>query len=131
MNSNAASPRETPYGRIEMLPNGIICLQVQDNLHIDLDMARQMVSDVKAIQPDQTGQIRLLLIYSQNSDLTFQAQRYFASVTGFTHVAFVVSSRLQAEVGQFLIKLLQTLRSTYEFRLFYDVDTAMLWLQNP
>ena len=119
---------EASYGRIQKLPTGIIYLQVQDNLHIDLHIATQMVSDVKAMQLDR---VRLLILYSKNSDLTFQAQRCFAAATGFTHVAFVVSSRLQAEVGQFLFSILRTLKSTYEFRLFYDIDRAMAWLQNP
>ena len=119
---------EAKYGRIQQLPNGIVYLQVQDNLHVDLEIATQMVFDAKAIT--QSDQIRLLLLYSQNSDLTFQAQRYFASATGFTHVEFVVSSRLQAEVGQFLVTFLRSLKSTYEIKLFHNVDTAMAWLQN-
>ena len=124
---SAPSPHEMAYGRIEKQPDGLIHLYLHDNLNINLALAQQMVADVRAIA--QSEQIRLLLVYGKNSDISFRAQRYFATVTGFTHLAFVVSNRVQAEIGQFLVSLLQTLRSTYEFKLFYEVETALIWLR--
>jgi len=118
---------ETEYGRFLRRENGILYLYLNDDLTIDITVAQQMVSAARSL--DDSGQIRLLIVYGTNSDLTFAAQRYFATVTGFTHLAFVTHSRLQVEVGQFLTTLLRVLKSSYEFRVFYDVAAAEAWLQ--
>lgn len=120
---------ETAYGRILIYPDEIIALHLNDDLPITLTVAQQMVTDVQAQSPSDA--IHLLLLQGANSDLTFEAQRYFASVTGFARVAFVMRSRLQVEVGQFLARFLQALKTSYEFKPFYDVDAAMAWLQSP
>ncbi len=117
---------ETEYGRFVRHENSILYFYMHNDLLIDVAEAQKMVSD--ACRLDDSGQARLIVVYGRNSDLTFGAQRYFATVTGFTHLAFVTSSRLQVEVGQFLTTLLRVLKSSYEFRVFYDVATAQAWL---
>lgn len=117
---------ETPYGRIFLHENGIVYFTMQDNLSIDMADAQQMVADVRSL--DGFGQIRLIVDYGVNSDLTFKAQRYFASVTGFTHLAFITHTRVQTEIGQFLSTMLRFLKSSYEFRVFSDLAQAEAWL---
>lgn len=118
---------ESRYGRIIQHENGIVYFYMNDGLLIDVADAKQMVADTRAIA--NPGPIRLLFVYGKNGDLTFKAQRYFASVTGFSRLAFIVHTRLQAEVGQFLVILMRTLKSSYEFRMFYDESQAEAWLQ--
>lgn len=126
---NSQRPRkeiETEYGRFMRHENGILYLHMYDDLTVDVPAAQQMVSAARVL--DDSGQIRLIIVYGKNSDLTFNAQRYFSTVTGFSHLAFVTRSRLQVEVGQFLTTLLRVLKSAYEFRVFYDIASAEAWL---
>ena len=118
---------EMSYGRITKQADNLLYLFLHDQLSIDVAEAQAMVTDVRDLA--QSDQIRLLVSYGVNSDLTFGAQRYFANVTGFTHVAFVVHNRMQAEVGQFLVSMLRVFKSNYEFKLFYDVEAAENWLR--
>ena len=115
------------YGRITKQADNLLYLFLHDQLSIDVAEAQAMVTDVRDLT--QSDQIRLLVSYGVNSDLTFGAQRYFANVTGFTHLAFVVHNRMQAEVGQFLVSMLRVFKSNYEFKLFYDVEAAENWLR--
>lgn len=117
---------QTENGRFIRHQNGLLYFYMHDNLPIDIAVARQMVSDARSL--DDSGKARLMVIYGTNSDLTFGAQRYFATVTGFTHLAFVTRSRIQVEVGQLLSTVLQVLKSSYEFRVFHDVALAETWL---
>ena len=120
---------EREYGRFIRHENGILYFYMRDNLTIDATEAQQMVSDALAL--DGSGQIRLLIVFGANSDLTFNAQRYYATLTDFTHIALITQTRLQAEVGQFLVTLLRALRSSYEFRIFYEITLAEAWLLQP
>lgn len=118
---------EMSYGRITKQADGILYLFLLDNLCIDVADAQAMVADVRSLA--QSDQIRLLIVNGLNSDVTFNAQRYFAGATGYTHLAYVVRNRMQAEVGQLLISMLHMFRSTYEFKVFYKVEAAEKWLQ--
>lgn len=40
-------------------------------------------------------------------------------------------NQLQAQVGQFLVTMMRTLKSNYEFKLFYDIKQAEAWLLRP
>ena len=109
--------------------NGILCLTIHDNLSIDESQARHMVQSAKLMDP--SGQIRLLIINGENNDLSFGAQRLFASANGFSRVAFLTQSRLQAEVGRVLATMMQALKCPFEFKLFYDRKQAEAWLLRP
>ena len=118
---------ETAYGRIEKHPDDIVCLYLTDNMQVDKPLAELMVTQVRSLM--QSDQIRLMIVYGVDCDIAFSAQRYFASVTGFTHVAFVVHTNAQAQVGQFLVSIFRSFKSMYEFRLFYETKTALAWLR--
>lgn len=120
---------DTPICRFILHENGILYIYIHDNLSIDDSEARQMVRDALVIDP--SGQIRLLISIGENNDLSFAAQRTFASAAGFTRIAFITRNRLQAEVGQFLVTMMRTLKSNYEFKLFYDLSKAEAWLLRP
>lgn len=126
---NSSRAIETVTSRFIFHENGILYLYIHDDLSIDEPQARQMVETAQSIDP--SGQIRLLIVMGVNNDLTFGAQRLFASATGFTRVAFLTQNRLQAEVGQFLVIMLRTLKISYEFKLFYDLKQAETWLLRP
>ncbi len=120
---------ETQNGRFILHENGIIYFYIQDNLSIDEFIAQQMVQDARTIAP--SGQIRLIIINGSNNDISFAAQRAFASATGFKRIVFMTRNRLQAEVGQFLVTMMRALKSDYEFKLFYDIAQAEAWLLRP
>ena len=120
---------QTESGRVVLHKNGLVYFHMRDNLSIDVEVAKQMVESVRAL--DGSGQARLLFIYGHNSDLSFAAQRYFATTKDLvSRMAFVSHNRLQAEMAQFLVNLLRALRSTYEFRIFHQVADAEEWLLN-
>ncbi len=114
------------YGRIFRHPNGIIYVYMADDLSVNVEDAKQLVSDVR--QLDSSGQARLLIIQGTRNDLTFEAQYYLGKVHGATHLALVVRSKLQAEVAQFFVSLLQIFRSPYEMRVFHLLQQAEEWL---
>lgn len=120
---------ETQNGRFMLHENGIIYFYIHDNLSIDEFIAQQMVQDARAI--DLSGQIRLIIINGSNNDISFAAQRVFASATGFKRIVFMTRNRLQAEVGQFLVTMMRALKSDYEFKLFHDIGQAEAWLLRP
>lgn len=126
-NQSIEKELKTEYGRLVLHQNGIVYFHMHDNLSIDVEDARQMVESVRSL--DSSGQARLLFIYGNNSDLSFAAQRYFATTKDLvSRMAFVVQNRLQAEMAQFLVTFLRALRSTYEFRIFHEVNSAQAWL---
>lgn len=117
---------KSKYGRIVQHGNGLIYFFIQDDLSIDSDSAKEMVEIVTGL--DNSGQVRLVIVQGVNVELTFGAQRYFGSTKGFSHLALVIESRLQAEVGQFLITMMRALHSPYEIKLFHDLEQAEAWL---
>ena len=114
------------YGRLIQHENGIIYFFIHADLSITATVAQEMVTTVQAL--DNSGQIRLLIAPGTNVELTFEAQRYFGSATGFSHLALVLENRLQAEVGQFLIAMMRALRSSYEIRLFHPLSPSSCFL---
>lgn len=120
---------ETQTSRFIWHENGILYLYIHDNLSIDELVAQQMVQGALAI--DASGQIRLLIVNGSNNDISFDAQRIFASATGFKRIVFMTRNRLQAEVGQFLVTMMRALKSDYEFKLFHDIAQAEAWLLRP
>lgn len=120
---------ETANSRFVFHENSILYLYVHDNLTIDVPEAQQMVQNAQKINP--SGTIHLLIICGMNNDISFAAQRVFASATGFSRVVFMTRNQLQAQVGQFLVTMMRTLKSNYEFKLFYDIKQAEAWLLRP
>ncbi len=120
---------ETANSRFVFHENGILYLYVHDNLSIDASTAQEMVQNAQQIDP--SGTIRLLIVCGMNNDISFGAQRVFASAAGFSRVVFMTRNRLQAEVGQFLVTMMRTLKSNYEFKLFYEIEQAEAWLLRP
>lgn len=120
---------ETSTCRFILHENGILYLYIHDDLSIDGSEAQQMVHDALSIE--HSGQTRLLISIGANDELSFAAQRVFASAKGFTRVAFMTRNRLQAEVGQFLVTMMRALKSSYEFKLFYGMSDAEAWLLRP
>lgn len=114
------------YGRIFRHPNGIIYIYLADDVSLNIDDARQLVTDVRKL--DNSGQARLLIIQGIRNDLNFEAQYYLGKVHGATHLALVVRSKLQAEVAQFFISMLQLFHSPYEMRAFHLLQQAEEWL---
>ncbi|MCC6602387.1 MAG: hypothetical protein IT327_04210 [Anaerolineae bacterium] len=120
---------ETANSRFVFHENGILYLYVRDDLSIDVPVAQEMVQNAQEIGP--SGHTRLLIVCGLNNDISFGAQRTFASATGFSRVVFMTRNRLQAEVGQFLVTMMRTLKSNYEFNLFYEIKQAETWLLRP
>jgi hypothetical protein len=114
------------YGRIFRHPNGIIYVYMADDLSVNVEDAKQLVCNVRKL--DSSGQARLLIIQGIRNDLTFEAQHYLGKVHGATHLALVVCSRLQAEVAQFFVSLLQIFHAPYEMRVFHLLQQAEEWL---
>lgn len=73
---------ETANSRFVFHENSILYLYVHDNLTIDVPEAQQMVQNAQKI--DRSGTIHLLIICGMNNDISFAAQRVFASATGFS-----------------------------------------------
>jgi hypothetical protein len=120
---------ETANSRFVFHENGILYLYVRDDLSIDVPVAQEMVQNAQKIDP--SGHTRLLIVCGLNNDISFGAQRIFASATGFSRVVFMTRNRLQTEVGQFLVTMMRTLKSNYEFKLFYEIKQAETWLLRP
>ena len=116
----------TGYGRIFLHPNGIVYIYMADDVSMGIEDARQLVLDVRKL--DSSGKARLLIVEGLRNDLDFEAQRYLATVRGVTHLALVVHSKLQADVGQFFLSLLQIFHSPYEMRIFHLLQQAESWL---
>lgn len=118
--------KETSYGRVFRHENGIVYIYVDNNASINLPEAVQIIEDICAF--DDSGQARLLVVQGSNNDMSFAAQSYLGKANAVGFFALVVQSRLQAEVAQFFINLIQIFRATYEMRIFYQLSQAEAWL---
>lgn len=118
--------QKADYGRVFRHDNGIVYIYLIDDISIDLQKAQALVAEVRAL--DSSGQARLLVRQGNNNDLSFEAQRFLGTVKGLTHLALVVHSRLQADVAQIFVNLLNLLNSSYRMQVFHSVTAAEAWL---
>lgn len=114
------------YGRIFRHPNGIVYLYLADHFSLKIGDAKQIVNDVRNL--DNSGRARLIVVQGSHNDLSFEAQHHLGTVQGVTHLALVVRSKVQADVAQLFVSLLQLFRSPYELRIFHLLEQAEEWL---
>ena len=114
------------YGRLFQHENGIIYLYIKDDLSIDMDIAQQMVVDIRSL--DNSGDAHLIIVQGHNNDASFEAQRFFSVTKGVTKLAMVSQSRIQAEVVKFFTPMLRLFRAPYELKAFYSLEQAERWL---
>lgn len=126
MVNQSINTKQTTYGRIFRHPNGIVYVYMDDDVSVGIDDAKQLVIDVRAL--DNSGKARLLIVEGARNDMSFEAQYFLGTVRGVTHLALVVHSKLQAEVGQFFLSMLQVFHSPYEMRVFHLLQQGEAWL---
>ena len=114
------------YGRLFQHENGIIYLYIKDDLSIDMDIARQMVVDIRSL--DNSGDAHMIIVQGRNNDANFEAQRFFSVTRGVTKLAMVSQSRVQTEVVKFFMSMLKLFRAPYELKPFSSLEQAERWL---
>jgi hypothetical protein len=109
------------------IKNGIFEIKFKDNLHISLEMAKQITLEAREFS--KAAYYTVVAEFSGIRYLNKDARQYWGSSEGFFHVnalAFVVTS--------FLHRLIANIFITFEkpkspCKIFAEYDEAIEWLQ--